>query len=97
MDIKAFSLSPDKYVSLGYAMPINFKIQSERFLAQKPKEVAHGRFKVYSEAKIDDIPADFQFNLVRVYIADSQIIDDTNLDVIGSEHGWLARFKKKRI
>jgi hypothetical protein len=48
----------------------------------------------YSEAKLDDIPADFRLDLVKIYIGDENIAEHTNLDNVASEHGWSVRASK---
>jgi hypothetical protein len=41
----------------------------------------------YSEAKLDDIPADFRLDLVKIYVADETLHENTNLDKVASAHG----------
>ena len=48
----------------------------------------------YSDAKLDDIPADFRLDLVKIYIGDENIAEHTNLDKVASEHGWSVRASK---
>jgi hypothetical protein len=49
----------------------------------------------YSEAKLDDIPADFRLDLVKIYIGDENIAEHTNLDNVASEHGWSGSLTYK--
>jgi hypothetical protein len=93
VDVKAYSLREKKYVSLGYGLPnFEYKIRFQRFLTKQP---LGGNLFAYSEAKLDDIPADFRLDLVKIYIGDENIAEHTNLDNVASEHGWSGSLTYK--
>lgn len=89
VDIKAYSINEKKYVSLGYGLPnFEYKIRFQRFNGGEP--LGTSGMLAYSEAKLDDIPADFRLDLVKIYVADETLHENTNLDKVASAHGWAG-------